>query len=111
MAILEKIGWDHFLVDPIPSHHAIASPALVGHIDGHNTGQSQFDRAIERFPISQVVVQIGVVEILVFATGLFVLTKHLAVGIFGNPSFVIEEQRSFVTSDDVIDSNPIAHGS
>ena len=111
MVFVEKICWDHFFVGAIPTHHAVRSPAFVGHIDGHYACESEFDWAIERFAVSEVVMQIGMVQVLVFAAGLFVLSEDFAVGIFGDPAFVVEEQGSFVAADQVVHSNAIAHGS
>ena len=111
MAFVQKVGWDHLLLLAIPTHHAVGPPAFVGHIDGDDTGETKFDWAVERFTVSKMVVQIGMVLVLVFAPGLFVLSEDLAVGIFCDPTVVVEKEGAVITPDQVIDAYTVAHGS
>jgi hypothetical protein len=111
VAIVQKVGWDHLFLLAIPTHHSVGPPAFVGHIDGDYTCETKFDWAVEGFTVSKMVVQIGMVQVLVFATGLFVLSKDLSVGIFCDPTVVVEKERPVITSDQVVDTYTVAHGS
>ena len=110
MAFVEHVRWNHLFVGTVPTHHAIGAPAFVGHVDSDHAGESQFDRAVERLAIADMVVQIRMVKILIFATGFLVLTEDLSIGVLGNPAIVVEEKRSAVTSDQVVDADPVPHG-
>ena len=110
VAFVQKVCWDHLLLLAIPTHHAVGPPAFVGHVDGDDAGETKFDWAVERFTVSKMVVQIGMVQVLVFATGLFVLSEDLTVRIFCDPTIVVEKERPVVTPDQVVDAYTVAHG-
>jgi hypothetical protein len=110
VAIVQKVGWNHFFLGPIPTHHTVGPPAFVGHIDCDDSGESEFDWAVERFTVSQVVMQVGMVQVLVFAAGLFVLPEDFSIGIFCDPTVVVEKERTIVTSDQMVDAYSVSHG-
>ncbi len=111
MALVQKVGWNHLLELAIPTHHSVGPPAFVGHIDGDDTGETEFDWAVEWFTVSKMVVQIGMVQVLVFATCLFVLSEDLSIGVFCDPTVVVEKERPVIPPDQMVDTDTVAHGS
>ena len=109
MALLERAGRDHFFMDSVPAHHLARAPAFIGHVDGHDSRHAELRRTIQCFAVAEVIVQVGVVQVLIFGPRLVVFRQDFTVLILRDPTRRCEEQSSSIATDQVIDADAIAH--
>ena len=109
MAQLERIGWNHFFIRRVPTHHLACSPAFVGHVHGNDARHPKFDRAVKRFAIAKMVVKVGMVKVLVLATRLGMFRQYLKILVTGDPTGRREFQSPTVPANQMVDANAIAH--